>query len=208
MHKIGSIYTCNKRINCIPPNPHKQVDLKTMFHRLPHQGSKVFHCSELKPLKMLKLPSWQSGILRTISEHLVCPSLQGIVILPEMWRKSIIAVFTFKKKQKHLEVLFYSLRKYTNGDTHVIKQSARQEWYLKYMWEEWTWGSVEENITGDAVWKTPSHPSTARSKDPSTNKSAWNKCSLSFAPSSVSKCSVFFGSPVACTYIQISTTIV
>ena len=50
-------------------------------------------------------------------------------------------------------------------------------------------------ITGDAVWKTPTQPSTAESKSSSLSKSAWTNWSLSFAPSSASKCSVFLGSP-------------
>ena len=67
-----------------------------------------------------------------------------------------------------------------------------------------TWGSVTSNAAGDAVWKTPSHPSTTESKDPSSSKSALNKWSLSLAPSSASKCPVFFVSSVA--YIHISRT--
>ena len=55
----------------------------------------------------------------------------------------------------------------------------------------------ETEVAGDAVWKTPSYPSTTESKDPSSNKSALNKWSLSLAPSSERKCSVFFGSSVA-----------
>ena len=48
---------------------------------------------------------------------------------------------------------------------------------------------------GDAVWKTPSHPSTIESKDLSSRKSALNKWSLFFlAPSSAGKRSVFVGS--------------
>lgn len=62
---------------------------------------------------------------------------------------------------------------------------------------EGTCGSVAANNTGDAVWKTPSHPSTAASKDPSSSKFALNKWSLSLAPSSASKWSVFLGSPVS-----------
>uniref|UniRef100_A0A2C9VJV9 Uncharacterized protein n=1 Tax=Manihot esculenta TaxID=3983 RepID=A0A2C9VJV9_MANES len=42
--------------------------------------------------------------------------------------------------------------------------------------------------------ETHSHPSTTGSKDPSSIKSALNNCSLSLAPSSTSKCSVFFAS--------------
>ena len=33
--------------------------------------------------------------------------------------------------------------------------------------------------TGEATWNTPSHPSTAGSKAPSSSKFAWNKWSLS-----------------------------
>ena len=60
----------------------------------------------------------------------------------------------------------------------------------------WTCGSLAVRITGDAVWKTPWHPSIAESKDPSSSKSALKNWSLSLAPSSESKCSVFFGSSV------------
>ena len=38
----------------------------------------------------------------------------------------------------------------------------------------WTCGSLAVIKTGDAVWKTPWHPSTAESKDPSSSKSALN----------------------------------
>ena len=67
----------------------------------------------------------------------------------------------------------------------------------------WTCGSLAVKKTGDAVWKTPWHPSTAESKDPSSSKSALNNWSLSLAPSSASKCSVFFGSPVEYIYAEI-----
>ena len=58
-----------------------------------------------------------------------------------------------------------------------------------------TCGSIGENETGDAVWNTAWQPSTRESKDPSSNRLASNKWSLSLAPSSESKCCVFFGSP-------------
>uniref|UniRef100_A0A7C9AQF5 Uncharacterized protein n=1 Tax=Opuntia streptacantha TaxID=393608 RepID=A0A7C9AQF5_OPUST len=53
------------------------------------------------------------------------------------------------------------------------------------------WGSTTLKLTGEAVWKTPSHPAMATSKEPSSIKSALNRRSLSFAPSSLFKCSVF-----------------
>ena len=60
----------------------------------------------------------------------------------------------------------------------------------------WTCGSLAVRKTGDVVWKTPWHPSTAESKDPSSSNCALNNLSLSLAPSSASKCSIFIGSPV------------
>jgi hypothetical protein len=47
---------------------------------------------------------------------------------------------------------------------------------------------------GDAVWKTPTQPTIAVSKEPSSNRSALNKWSLSLAPSKALKCFVFSGS--------------
>jgi hypothetical protein len=46
---------------------------------------------------------------------------------------------------------------------------------------------------GDAVWKTPTQPTIAVSKEPSSNRSALNKWSLSLAPSKALKCFVFSG---------------
>lgn len=63
---------------------------------------------------------------------------------------------------------------------------------------DWTCGSLVEWKAGDAVWKTPWHPSTAESKDPSSIKFALNSWSFSLAPSSESKCPVFFGSSAEC----------
>lgn len=60
--------------------------------------------------------------------------------------------------------------------------------------EIWTWGSLASKFTGEAVWKTPSHPATAASKEPSSIKSALYRWSLSFAPFSPNKCSVFLES--------------
>lgn len=57
-----------------------------------------------------------------------------------------------------------------------------------------TWGLDESSLIGDAVWKTPSHPQMAESKEPSSKRLALNKWSLSFAPSSASKWSTFLGS--------------
>lgn len=59
---------------------------------------------------------------------------------------------------------------------------------------ERTCGSLIEWVKGDAVWKTPSQPATTASNEPSSNRFALNKWSLSLAPSIASKCSVFFGS--------------
>ena len=45
--------------------------------------------------------------------------------------------------------------------------------------KKFTCGSFAEMDTGEATWNTPSHPSTAGSKAPSSSKFAWNKWSLS-----------------------------
>ena len=47
------------------------------------------------------------------------------------------------------------------------------------------------NLTGEAVWKTASQPWIACSKEHSSKRSALNTFSLSFAPSSARRCSVF-----------------
>ena len=62
----------------------------------------------------------------------------------------------------------------------------------RYMEE--TLETLENRGTGEAVWKTPSQASIAESNDPSSNKHALKIWSLSLAPSSASKCSVFLGS--------------
>lgn len=99
-------------------------------------------------------------------------------------------------------IIFYSLPKVTpwvfearfsnplanNGKQGSSERKRQIEW--------WTCGSVTAWKKGDAVWKTPTHPSTIESKEPSSSKSALNKWSLSFAPSRESKCSVFLGSSV------------
>ena len=60
---------------------------------------------------------------------------------------------------------------------------------------EWTCGSFTIKRTGEAVWKTPSQPSTTESKELSSKRSALKSCNLSLAPSSLSKWSTFLGLP-------------
>lgn len=61
--------------------------------------------------------------------------------------------------------------------------------------DENTLGSDKGEITGEAVWKTPSHPIIAASKLPSVIRSAFTRRSLSFAPSSFQRCPTFLSSP-------------
>lgn len=57
-----------------------------------------------------------------------------------------------------------------------------------------TWGSETAWKKGEAVWKTPSQPSIAESKEPSSRRLALNRWSLSAAPSNASKWAVLIGS--------------
>ena len=54
-----------------------------------------------------------------------------------------------------------------------------------------TCGSLVLKKKGDAVWKTPSQPSMAESKEPSSSKSALKSLSLSLAYGKFNKCAVF-----------------
>lgn len=67
--------------------------------------------------------------------------------------------------------------------------------------ENWTWGTLTSALTGEAVRKIPSHPKIAESKEPSTIRSALNRWSLSFAPSSASKLSICVQSSVALKFV-------
>jgi len=57
-----------------------------------------------------------------------------------------------------------------------------------------TWGSLALLKKGEAVWNTAWQPSTAESKEPSSRRFAFTSCSLSLAPSRLTKWSTFLGS--------------
>ncbi|URE08942.1 hypothetical protein MUK42_25245 [Musa troglodytarum] len=61
----------------------------------------------------------------------------------------------------------------------INKKGTTMEFSVRaWTWTFWSCGTM----TGDAVWNTPSTPSTAKSKLPSTSRSALTSFSLSLAP--------------------------
>ena len=102
----------------------------------------------------------------------------------------------------HINMSILGIRELFSIDKSQLGQWIRNDRNFFLGGEEvFTCGSLASIKKGDAVWNTPTHPSTAASKEPSSKRSAFNKWSLSLAPSRSSKCFTFLGSSaVSCNF--------